>query len=127
MKGLVTEYMTTREDRPQLESQKTHDGSAKISMQRPPTLFHAIERSTLPPQEKNAARLQQEGATMLFAGSETTARLLAHTIFHILDNPDILKKLKEEVLQAVDDHKIPDLKILEKLPWLVRLPKMNAQ
>ncbi|KAL7905486.1 cytochrome P450 [Trichoderma velutinum] len=118
MKSLVTEYMTTREDRPQLESQKTNGESAKISMQRPPTLFHAIERSTLPPHEKNAVRLQQEGATMLFAGSDTTARLLAHTIFHIIDNPDILRKLREEILEAVDDDKIPDLKILEKLPWL---------
>ncbi|KAL7943922.1 cytochrome P450 [Trichoderma barbatum] len=118
MKGLVSEYMTTRDDRPQLEREKPHGGSAKISMQRPPTLFHAIERSTLPPHEKNATRLQQEGATMLFAGSETTARLLAHTIFHILDNPDILQKIRGEILEAVADNKIPDLKVLEKLPWL---------
>ncbi|RFU72711.1 cytochrome p450 [Trichoderma arundinaceum] len=120
MTSLVAEYIATREDRPHL-AEKTVEGDSKVktSLERPPTLFHSIERSALPPHEKNAFRLQQEGTTMLFAGSETTARLLAHTMFHLLDNPYIVLNIRKELWEVMgDDKQIPDLKILEKLPWL---------
>lgn len=122
MTSLVTEYIATRDDRPYLiEKELKGDSNTKISLERPPTLFHSIERSALPPHEKSAIRLQQEGTTMLFAGSETTARLLAHTIFHLLDNPNIVQRIKDELLEAMgDDEQIPDLKVLEKLRWLVK-------
>lgn len=117
---MVGHHMGAKKSQPwEEEGNKT---GSKIGTDKPPTLFHSIERSQLPPQEKSAARLQQEGATMLFAGSETTARLLCHTVFHLLDNPDILRQIREEVLKAVGDSKrIPDLRTLEKLPWLVSL------
>ncbi|UKZ80114.1 hypothetical protein TrVFT333_007879 [Trichoderma virens FT-333] len=120
MMSLVSEYIATRDDRPRpTEKELQGDSNTKIGLERPPTLFHSIERSALPPHEKSAVRLQQEGTTMLFAGSETTARLLAHTIFHLLDNPDVVQKIKDELLEVMgDDKQIPDLKILEKLPWL---------
>jgi hypothetical protein len=120
--NLVAEYITSKENKSQSKEQKPQgDSSAKVGLERPPTLFHAIDRSSLPPQEKSATRLHHEGATILFAGSETTARLLAHTIFHLLDNPGILQKVKHEVLEATGEtNRVADLKTLESLPWLVR-------
>jgi hypothetical protein len=121
MEKLVAEYFAMKDKQPPAQEPKQQaDSSAKIGLQRPLTLFHAIDKSSLPAHEKDAKRLQQEGATMLFAGGETTARLLAHTMFHLLDHPDILQKVKDEILKAAGEtNRILDLKTLESLPWLV--------
>lgn len=88
---------------------------------KPRTLFHAIEASSLPPHEKHPTRLAQEGLTILFAGGETGSRLLAHTIYHLLKNRDILEKVQKEILDAAgDSNHLPDMKTLESLPWFVR-------
>ncbi|KAL3470713.1 cytochrome P450 [Aspergillus californicus] len=85
---------------------------------KPRTLFHAIEASSLPPGEKHPTRLAQEGLTILFAGGETGSRLLAHTVYHLLRNPEILEKVKNEILDAAGDrNQLPDMKTLEGLPW----------
>ncbi|KAF2970083.1 hypothetical protein GQX73_g3437 [Xylaria multiplex] len=86
---------------------------------RPKSIFHSIDQSSLPPHEKSPLRMEQEAITVLAAGSETTARVLAHTIFHLLQNPDILAKVKEELFNAIGDSgQLPDVKVLENLPWL---------
>ena len=92
----------------------------KISLVKPKTLFHSIDRSSLPSQEKTPERMLQEGLTVLFAGAETGARLLAHTVYQLLEHPDVLERVKNEVLEAAaGSNKIPDVKVLEDLPWLV--------
>ena len=93
-------------------------GDSAIS--EPRTLFHAIDASNLPPEQKTLDRLTQEGVTVLVAGSETTARLLSHTIFHLLDNPSIIEKIRQEVNSVMGSQEhVPDAKVLEALPWLV--------
>ncbi|KAL7800573.1 cytochrome P450 [Trichoderma afarasin] len=86
---------------------------------KPLTIFHSIDRSALPKEEKTSLRLMQEGLTVLYAGGETGSRLLAHTIYHLLDNSEILAKVRKEILDAAGDSKdLPDVKVLESLPWL---------
>ncbi|KAI0975889.1 cytochrome P450 [Xylaria arbuscula] len=112
MREIVSSYTKTRN----IDKPSSKDGSEpKI---KPETIFHSIDDSSLPLTEKTPLRLYQEGLTVLFAGGETGSRLLAHTIFHLLDNPEIMKKVLAEIEGAIDSSgQIPDVKVLETLPW----------
>ncbi|KAL3427893.1 cytochrome P450 [Phlyctema vagabunda] len=85
-----------------------------------PTIFHEILfKSSLPSHEKSAERLNNEALTLISAGIETTTWTLSLAMFHILNNPEILKKLKEEILTVwpqVDSP--PNWSTLETLPYL---------
>lgn len=117
MARVVAKYVASKATDPEVPKQD--DANDKI---KPKTLFHAIDKSNLPPHEKTPLRLTQEGLTVLFAGGETTSRLLCHTVYHLLANPEALEKVKKEVLEAAgDSKKLPDVKVLEGLPWLVRI------
>lgn len=86
-----------------------------------PTIFHEILQSDLPPSEKSLTRLADEGQTLVGAGQVTTAHYLRVLAFHLIDNPEKLNKLKEELKTAM-----PDANML--LPWqkLEQLPYLNA-
>ena len=117
MARVVAKYIAGKS----IEAKSGTHAETGVSSIKPKTIFHSIDRSNLPPHEKTPLRLQQEGLTVLFAGGETGSRLLAHTVYHLLDNPEVLCKVKTEVLDAAkDSNKIPDVKVLEGLPWLVR-------
>jgi cytochrome P450 len=57
----------------------------------------------------------------MFGGVETTASALMVGTFYMLKNPDMLKRLKKELhdLWPVMEQE-PELRDLEKLPYLVR-------
>lgn len=62
----------------------------------------------------------QEGQVVIGAGADTTANALTLLHFHILDNTDILKKLRKELEDAIPDKFAPvELRVVEKLPYLV--------
>ena len=66
--------------------------------------------------------LYEEAQALVFAGSETVGNTLMLGMFHTLENPSILSKIKEEVLQAWPVlGQPPTFEKLEKLPYLVRL------
>ncbi|EIT74228.1 cytochrome P450 [Aspergillus oryzae 100-8] len=112
MASIVSKYMASKPEEDQ-------DELIATKAVKPRTLFHAIEASSLPPHEKAPTRLAQEGLTVLFAGGETGSRLLAHTVYHLLENPEILEKVRKEILDAAgDSNQLPDMKALEALPWL---------
>lgn len=52
------------------------------------------------------------------AGGETTAQTLGVLFYHLLDNPDILERIKREVAGLGDNEDITWAG-LEKLPFLV--------
>ncbi|GAB1198911.1 hypothetical protein APSETT444_008241 [Aspergillus pseudonomiae] len=81
------------------------------------TLFHALLESTLPPEEKTADRLSQEVFTVIAAGGETTARNLATITFYLLNNPEKLEKLREE-LNRLDPDGTASLVEYEAMPYL---------
>jgi cytochrome P450 len=74
----------------------------------------------MPPQERTLDRLGDEGTTIIFAGTETTARALSVGMFHILNDKAILNKLREELdtLPNVSNGVYSHTQ-LEKLPYLV--------
>ncbi|KAL7917142.1 cytochrome P450 [Trichoderma austrokoningii] len=80
----------------------------------------ALDR--LPKEEIETQRLADEALVLITAGSETTSRALATIIYHVLKNPDIHIKLRQELDVAIPDAKIevPYSK-LEALPYLTAI------
>lgn len=85
-----------------------------------PTIFHGmLENKNLPESEKTTARLCDEALVLIGAGTDTTASTLTALTYHILANPDILKKLKKELAEAFQDvETLPESAKIEALPYL---------
>ena len=85
-----------------------------------PTIFHGMLNNTnLPDSEKTTPRLLDEAIVLIGAGTDTTANTLAALTYHILANPDILKKLKTELAEAIPDvGTLPESARIETLPYL---------
>lgn len=83
------------------------------------TMFHELIYSNLPPQDKTLSRLADEAAMVVGAGGETTAQIMARSFYHIIANPHVLKKLREELNVAIPDPTImPTIQQLQQLPYL---------
>ncbi|PQE14947.1 cytochrome p450 protein [Rutstroemia sp. NJR-2017a WRK4] len=79
------------------------------------TVFHTIRDSDLPPEEKKLNRLADEGNILIGAGSETTAQTLAVLFFYLLENPEMITRLRDEISGVEGDITWGKL---EKLPFL---------
>ncbi|KAG8526148.1 uncharacterized protein KY384_000141 [Bacidia gigantensis] len=83
------------------------------------SIFHEILNSSLPEHEKTVDRMTQEALSVIAAASETTSSVLSTTIFHILANPNIYARLKQELKDVIPDAKeLSDWRTLEALPYL---------
>ena len=85
-----------------------------------PTIFHEMLSSKmLPEEEKTPIRLAQEGQILVQGGTLTTSWTLSLALFHVLQQPGVLRKLRDELFAAMPD---PDehlsLVQLENLPYL---------
>jgi cytochrome P450 len=86
------------------------------------TIFHAFLRSDeLPAADRNIEHFTDEAQTLVGAGQITTATTLAAITFHVLDNPEVLRRLKEELAEAM-----PNPRLLPTLPKLEQLEYLNA-
>lgn len=84
------------------------------------TMFTSLADPELPAEERTLARLEDEGFVVLAAGTETTAYSLSVTLFHLLNNPNILSKVYDEVKTVMPTPSTyPPLPVLENLPLLV--------
>ncbi|KAJ5640862.1 cytochrome protein [Penicillium herquei] len=83
------------------------------------TIFDALIDPSVPAEYKTLDRLTDEGHILLIGGSETTANTLTTIAFHLLSNPPILARLREELQDAmpVRDEILPWSE-LEQLPFL---------
>ena len=86
------------------------------------TIFEQILSAGLPPQELTVTRLSAESNILVGAGSETTANALDVLTFHLLDQPQILQKLRAELRSAHVSYN-STLPQLESLPYLVAIMK----
>ncbi|OAQ96764.1 hypothetical protein LLEC1_00638 [Akanthomyces lecanii] len=91
---------------------KTSDSKASV-------LVGALADPHIPSHERTVDRLLDEGLVILFAGTETTSRTMAVTMFYLLSHPECLKKLRAELetLPPSQDYK-HSLTALEGLPYL---------
>lgn len=80
----------------------------------------ALGDPDIPAEEKTLDRLVDEGVTVIFAGTETTARSISVAMFHLLRDKSLLQKLRAELSTL---EKGPDgqwvYNQLEALPYLV--------
>lgn len=89
------------------------------------TVFMDVLRSGLPEKEKTIERMWHDAQVFNIAGSETTAWALANCVVHVLSDPVIHKRLREELKSVLKEGRIDGVSVaeLEKLPFLVcRLP-----
>lgn len=84
-------------------------------------MFAALADPKLPAQERTLGRLEDEGFVVLAAGTHTTAWSLSVAMFYLLDNVELLAKLRSE-LQKVwsEPSNPPSLSVLENMPLMVR-------
>lgn len=86
------------------------------------TVFNSLFASDLPPEELSVTRIQQEAAGLVGAGIETSKSTLALASFHILDNPEVLSRLRKELIDAIPNvRNPPPLSTIEKLPYLTAI------
>jgi len=73
--------------------------------------------------EPTERELVDDAIVMVVAGSESTMITLTHATFHLLKNPLILQRFKEELKDVPkDDEGLFDYNDLGKLPFLVKPP-----
>lgn len=84
-----------------------------------PTLLHTLVDPIIPEEERRLQRLVDEGTTLIFAGTETTARALSIGLFYILNDSRHVAAVPKK-LTSITILDSPKLSELETLPYLVR-------
>lgn len=85
-----------------------------------PTIFHELINSDLPPHEKSDKRLGDEAKLVIAAGLITTSWALTVASFHIINDAEVFRRLREELKAAMPDSSAAPLEWvkLERLPYL---------
>ena len=82
--------------------------------------LYQILGSDLPEREKSKQRMGQEAFSIIAAGGETVGRTLSLATYHLLSNPAILERLRNELTEAHPNLRVPlAVTKLEHLPFLV--------
>ena len=77
--------------------------------------YTVLDSPNLPAPEKTLLRLEQEGALLVLAGTESPAKSLNTIFYHLLANPPIVSKLREELSTV---SRSASWVQLERLPYL---------
>ncbi|PNS16982.1 Isotrichodermin C-15 hydroxylase [Sphaceloma murrayae] len=85
------------------------------------TVFEAVLDSDLPSDQKTLQRVADEALVMVVAGGETTAASVTSLLFHLLDNPTVLRQVQVEL-----DTVMPDPAVLADWTTLEKLPHLHA-
>ena len=84
------------------------------------TIFDGILGSSLPPQELSIERLKDEAVSIIGAGIASAEWTCTLACFHIINDAQVQRRLKDELLTAIPDpQQLPSLKVLESLPYLM--------
>lgn len=60
--------------------------------------------------------LTAEALTQLIAGSDTTSNTSCALLFHTVKNPEIVKKLQEELDETLQETGVPTYQLIKDLP-----------
>ncbi|KAK7902476.1 hypothetical protein LTR67_002121 [Exophiala xenobiotica] len=82
-----------------------------------------VNSDAIPESDKTVDRITQEARTLVGAGSETTGISLETITFHVLSNPDVLRRLKKELSNTADGSKrsrspLTTYSVVQRLPYL---------
>ncbi|GIC87843.1 cytochrome P450 [Aspergillus udagawae] len=88
--------------------------------ERPTAIYPAILADPLvSASEKSSARLEDDAMFLMMAGTDAPSQAMAISIFHILNNHAVYKKLKAELFTNIPDvASMPTVGSLEQLPYL---------
>lgn len=79
-----------------------------------------LRNGQLPSEEKSLDRLSDEASVLIGAAADAPTLFLTGLTFHLLANPEVLKRLRSELVSVMPDPAIlPSWKVLDKLPYLV--------
>ncbi|KAI1318870.1 cytochrome P450 [Xylariaceae sp. FL0255] len=107
--------LETQQDTERLMAEAVSDTDAANNR----SIVHEIMKSKLPASEKTKDRIFEDMSTVTGAGIDTTAAALRLILFNIYDKPEILNKLRAELSGVCSaGGEVPELKILEQLPYL---------
>ncbi|KAI8625826.1 cytochrome P450 [Xylariaceae sp. FL1651] len=84
-------------------------------------VFHEMRDSKhLSPEDKRFAYYKSEAGSFIGAGTETTASALTTLTYFVLANPEVLRKLREELETVMPEGRaeLPPTSTLETLPYL---------
>ncbi len=86
------------------------------------TIFYdVLNNNHVRKEEKTVEHLAAEAHTVVVAATVTTSHILSVLTFHVVNNPDILEKLRAELATVMTENQPPpNLRQLEPLPYLVR-------
>ena len=87
-----------------------------------PVIFQKLLATEANTREKvlDEKKMLHEAQSLLFGGSDTVSNQMMLGVWHLLENPDNIQRLKEELYAAWPVlEKTPSLEELEKLPFLV--------
>ncbi|GAB1317090.1 Cytochrome P450 monooxygenase [Madurella fahalii] len=87
---------------------------------RPGTIIQHILQSNLPESEKSSERISQELLVVLIGGNFNTTRALSISLYYVLANPDIERRLKDEMRAVFAEYpaKMPSWSDLDKAQYL---------
>lgn len=77
------------------------------------TFLHAIARST-----RDKKLIQDQLIAVLLAGRDTTAATLSWAFYEMARQPDVVKKVRAEVLSTVGPSRHPSYEDLKNMPYL---------
>ena len=102
----------------------TQESDSKEKLNKTHELYSTILSSpVLDAQEKKPARISQEAFVVLVAGSDTTARVLTTSIFHVLDNKHKLMPLLQEEFQKSQKRVVGNEQLFVYGRCLIGLPR----
>jgi cytochrome P450 len=88
------------------------------------TVFDDFLDSSLPQSEKEKGPLTQQAVAIWSGGWDTVGFALTMGTYQLLQNPDIMERLYNELKEAWrDPNEAPDIAILDKLPYLTAVLK----
>ncbi|KAF5483045.1 Cyrochrome P450 monooxygenase [Colletotrichum siamense] len=88
------------------------------------TVLFLLLSSNLPAEKKTEERLSGEANVFLAVGTETTATVLSLCTHHLLKKPDVVAKIRAELLAVVKDPEaLADWFVLEQLLYLTAVIK----
>jgi len=108
-----------------VKREKAALGSKDTTTMGRPTLFRYLVNSDLPPSELSDQRMSREAQVLIGSGTITTAGTLGFLCYYIMANPDMRRRLEEELKDVIEGYpaKKPTWAQLEKIPYLQALIK----
>ncbi|KAK4629731.1 Cytochrome P450 monooxygenase hepH [Fulvia fulva] len=113
-----TQSLVAAQARKVWEEEKGKDKSKVEGEEKPKSIFHGIMQSSLPDEGKTHPRMVDEAFVLIVAGGETTARVTAVTLAHLLQNKSLISRLRKELdkLDIIND--LPSSRRLEEIPLM---------